>query len=353
VLTVVSTVVGGGIVGLPYSMVQLGLWPTLVIMAGMSFQTSNSSWLYLKSKDLIEGQPESLYEIGYVLFERSSIFVISFILFVTGFGMVMIYLIIFGKTSASVIKDCMAVEPVASSFSHFLTEQTFSILVISALLLPVILKKELQELHFVSLTLFVALLVFIVVLFLQLVFLGANVFSEGDPVTMHEFHGPSKHADFLTLMSSYSAILIAYCVSTNLFPLYSALKEKTNENCYRSISISVIFVSFIYLFLCIVSILLFGNQVIKEDADILGNINKEFQLDSGRWESFLLRVLFLVVLACHIPFVFFFGKESLLIIIDEVDRRSISQTLEIRLNNLRAQRKRVPQQQKEDSVLQF
>ena len=172
VLTVVSTMVGGGIVGLPYAFLQMGLWISLALMMFTVLITINQTWLYLQVKDLIPGKPESLYEMGYMLLKRKSIFLISGILNVNSLGLVMVYFIVYSNTIQSVVTDLSGLQE-----DSFWASRTFWVLVLAILILPVCLKKELQELHVVSLTLFVAVIVFILIIFVQLLVYGSNKFS--------------------------------------------------------------------------------------------------------------------------------------------------------------------------------
>ena len=49
--------------------------------------------------------------------------------------------------------------------------------------------------------------------------------------------------------------------------------------------------------------------------------------DEPYWEAVIIQISFMIVLTCHIPFIFFSGKEALCIMIDEVQRKSISSAL--------------------------
>jgi hypothetical protein len=76
----------------------------------MAFQSSNSAWLYLKSKDYLPGHPESLFEMGYLLYKRLFIFLISGIFFAGSSGMVTLYLNLFGSSISSILKDTIEVD---------------------------------------------------------------------------------------------------------------------------------------------------------------------------------------------------------------------------------------------------
>ena len=99
--------------------------------------------------------------------------------------------------------------------------------------------------------------------------------------------------------------------------------------CTKSFGYASALVTFLYITLSVISLYTFGSSIGNGDTStILHNLGKECSdCSSCPWESTVLRFMFLVVLACHIPFAFFSGKESLLIVIDEIDRKSISKAL--------------------------
>ena len=103
---------------------------------------------------------------------------------------------------------------------------------------------------------------------------------------------------------------------------------KTNTECTKAFSLATGMVGGLYVLLAILSIYMFGSGV---HSSILEDVALECDGNDCPWESIVLRFLFLIVVACHIPFIFFSGKEGVLIIIDEVSRRSISKALEQKL----------------------
>lgn len=66
--------------------------------------------LYLGAKDFLPGKPESFFEIGYLLWKRASIFVICSIMTVNSFGIMLIYLILFGDTMSSVMRSILGID---------------------------------------------------------------------------------------------------------------------------------------------------------------------------------------------------------------------------------------------------
>lgn len=93
----------------------------------------------MRTKDLIPGKPESMYEIGYMILERKSIFIISGIILLNMIGIVTVYFLIIGNTCASLFADISS----KSVGDNFWVDKSLYILVTALLLLPVICMREL------------------------------------------------------------------------------------------------------------------------------------------------------------------------------------------------------------------
>lgn len=79
-------------------MYNLGLPLAIFLQVLVILATHYSSYLYLSVKDLVPDSPDSLYEIGFLVMGRASIFVLASIFIINSFGLCMIYFIVFGDT---------------------------------------------------------------------------------------------------------------------------------------------------------------------------------------------------------------------------------------------------------------
>ncbi len=79
-----------------------------------------------------------------------------------------------------------------------------------------------------------------------------------------------------------------------------------------------VYVTLAMIFLCI-----FGGSI---NESVLKNVDQE-----TNFESYIVRVSFLMILACHIPYIFYSGKESLCILVDEIMRGNMTKALEASL----------------------
>lgn len=103
------------------------------------------------------GAPESLFEMGFILFKRSSIFYICVIIILNSAGLMLIYFIVFGDTLSSLVKN---LNDSVDDDNFFGTRKAY-VIILSTVLTPLILKKELQELKIISYFLFLAIFSFI------------------------------------------------------------------------------------------------------------------------------------------------------------------------------------------------
>jgi amino acid permease len=94
---------------------------------------------------MVVGKPESLYELGYILLGRKSIFLISTCLAFLSFGLVIIYFKVFSAICASLMIDLFLVDHY-EGFLFYLSTDIFWIIILGIFILPICLMKRLEEL---------------------------------------------------------------------------------------------------------------------------------------------------------------------------------------------------------------
>jgi amino acid permease len=118
-----------------------------------------STLLFIEGKAVIDAPIKTLYEFGYCSIGKSSIYFISFLAVVQTLGFLMIYFIVFGDIMSSLISQIFLHDNQSFFSSRLLWD-----VVLGLALLPIVLRKSLQEIKIISVIFFISIVIFILVL---------------------------------------------------------------------------------------------------------------------------------------------------------------------------------------------
>ena len=100
-----SAIIGAGMIGIPYAVLQMGLPLGIAINALVVVVNYFAGFLVLSSINMSAVYVESLYELGYVTVGSSAIYIIALLQFVSVSGLLVLYFSIFGDMLASIVQQ--------------------------------------------------------------------------------------------------------------------------------------------------------------------------------------------------------------------------------------------------------
>ena len=248
---------------MPHALYYTGIPLGFVLILLLAIQTTVTVPLYLRATEYLPGKPESFFEIGYLLFERRSIFGICFIIWFNSFGLMMIYFILFSQTMKQLVRDF------GVDHDSVFAQQWFYAALLGVLLIPVILQKKLEELKIVAFSLFGLVLIFCVMITVQL--FAEDSFNPDSKSKYHEYYVPKAEIDSF---SAISVILVAFSCQQNLFPIYSELLEKNERSHTIVFGSACMIVGVLYTAVSIVALYMFGSENCEHLHTILDMISK-------------------------------------------------------------------------------
>lgn len=216
-------------------------------------------------------------------------------------GYPIIFFIVFGDVSGSLIEKAIGA-------GTFFSTRWFTHILLAVAMLYLILKKEIQQLKYANIFLFCIVSVFLIIFFAH--------YLTSDPQPERPMN-LAKSKVSLQFFASLPTLISAYGFNPAFFAAYTSLKNRTGKNIMMSGGMAIITVFIVYVLASLIASRLYGEDIA---TNLLINISNE----SGVIPV-VLQIIFLVIAVCHIPMIFFFGKESILIIFDEMTRKSYSQ----------------------------
>ena len=103
-LALLSTIIGGGIVGMPFALFHTGIPIGVVSLILVCLLNLYSGHLLLLTRKISPMPVNSFYELGFVTMGSKSVYLISILMLSLGIGSLILYFVLFGEISASIVR---------------------------------------------------------------------------------------------------------------------------------------------------------------------------------------------------------------------------------------------------------
>ena len=124
------------------------------------------------------------------------------------------------------------------------------------------------------------------------------------------------------IIDSMNITLTSYGFVINLFPIAQTLRQKTKTNIMKAVFLALCFCFSSYMILTKLAINIYGAKNIQQ------SIFENLKEDNTNLMSIGIRILFLVIFLCNIPYLFYPGKLSVLNALQEYRLRCFSSAIE-------------------------
>ena len=157
-LAFVGSIIGGGIVGIPYSMYETGIPLAIVLNILVILLNLFSGQLYLRLMKMASINVESIYEISYVTIGKPAIYFTAITQFIALYGSMIVYYIVFGDICASIVIQLAF----PNGEENFFTARYLYLAILGVASIPIIVRRRLAEIKIVSIILLIATALWIV-----------------------------------------------------------------------------------------------------------------------------------------------------------------------------------------------
>ena len=304
IINLMNTVLGAGILALPFVLLNFGLFFGLLIVIAIYFMTIFSCKLLLNSKNLCSKADYS--QIGISTFGYPGQIIIKVIIILNNLGMCISYAIIFGSSVSQILSIS------TNSNSFFMSRQFFQIIA-AIFILPFMFAKSTEKLKFASFLSIIAIVVFTFIT----IYNFANKASKGILPTdsINYFIPSSSTFEISNALGCFSTVFLAFTFHFNFFPIYKSLDKKTDK---KMMKVAIIALTIVVIFY----ILIAGCGYLSYGSGIKGNFLESFTYeDLGKPSFYTLYVCFGLSTLFSIPIFYFEARNYLLSLISEIKKK--------------------------------